>query len=336
MMPTRPPTVFDYEDVWRELSENGHQDWADTLRQACQQALQADQHGQLSGWLELLQQIPVAAKPDWHIADGRVVVGQYDPAATPNDITRPDSARHCILQQFCPWRKGPWQIGDVRIDTEWRSDWKWNRIAGCVEWRDRRVLDVGCGNGYFGWQMLNAGARSVIGLDPFLLFVMQHEIVRRSTGRAPNYVLPLSDTSLVADLQAFDIALSMGVLYHRTSPVDHLRLLREALRPGGRLVLETLIVQSDERTVLVPEDRYAKMRNVWFIPSPSMLTLWLRRVGFSDIQIVDVTPTTPDEQRSTDWMTFESLGDFLNPANSSQTIEGDPAPVRTVITCTRQ
>jgi tRNA (mo5U34)-methyltransferase len=123
----------------------------------------------------------------------------------------------------------------------------------------------------------------------------------------------------------------MGVLYHRRSPIDHLIELRGALRPGGQLILETLVVDGDASRVLVPEGRYAKMRNVWFIPSPATLENWLRRCGYRDIRTVDVTPTTVGEQRSTEWMTFESLADFLDPADTRLTIEGHPAPQRAVV-----
>ena len=45
----------------------------------------------------------------------------------------------------------------IDIDTEWRSDLKWNRIAGAVDFSRKTVLDVGCGNGYYGWRMLHSG-----------------------------------------------------------------------------------------------------------------------------------------------------------------------------------
>ncbi|PMC22346.1 tRNA 5-methoxyuridine(34)/uridine 5-oxyacetic acid(34) synthase CmoB, partial [Klebsiella aerogenes] len=44
----------------------------------------------------------------------------------------------------------------------------------------------------------------------------------------------------------------MGVLYHRRSPLDHLWQLKDQLAPGGELVLETLVIEGDENTVLVP------------------------------------------------------------------------------------
>ena len=172
----------------------------------------------------------------------------------------------------------------------------------------------------------------VLGLDPFLLFLMQFEAVKKyASPNCSHYVLPLTDEDLPERLNLFDVTLSMGVLYHRTSPIDHLRSLWESLAPGGQLVLETIVIESSQREVLVPEDRYAKMRNVWFIPSVPLLQLWLRRCGFKDIRVIDVAKTTFDEQRRTDWMTFESLADFLDPADPTRTIEGYPAPVRAML-----
>jgi len=123
----------------------------------------------------------------------------------------------------------------------------------------------------------------------------------------------------------------MGVLYHRLSPIDHLKELKTFIRSGGELILETLIIEGDDSDVLIPEDRYAKMRNVWFIPSTNLLIRMLQRVGFINVRVVDINQTRIEEQRSTDWMTFESLPDFLDPNDSNKTIEGYPAPKRAVI-----
>ena len=252
-----------------------------------------------------------------------------------------------------PWRKGPFELFGIHIDTEWRSDWKWNRISPHLDFRNLNVLDVGCGNGYYGWRMLQQGARRVIGLDPQLLYVMQHEVVRRlAGGNDPNYVLPVGDDSLVFRTEAFDLTLSMGVLYHRSSPIEHLQTLAGTLKRGGRVLLETLIVEDQDddpqdsdddsssdvgpHRVLVPSDRYAMMRNVWFIPSIALLKRWLIRTGFHDIQVLDVSGTTSQEQRRTEWMTFESLADFLDPNDPGKTIEGYPGPVRAAVTAVRR
>jgi len=125
------------------------------------------------------------------------------------------------------------------------------------------------------------------------------------------------------------------VLYHRTSPIDHLLALSRAMKPGGQLILETLIIDDPQETTLVPIDRYAKMRNVWFIPSLLMLRRWMDRCGYKHIQHIDTTATTSTEQRRTDWMNYESLVDYLDPSDSRKTIEGHPAPLRAIITARR-
>ena len=202
---------------------------------------------------------------------------------------------------------------------------------------DRLVLDVGCGNGYHCWRMALDGARQVIGIDPTQLFLaqflaIQHLVHAVDPALADRVcLLPLAMEDVPPGLGRFDSVFSMGVLYHRRSPIDHLLELRSALRRRGQLVLETLVIEGEGDAVLVPRGRYAKMRNVWFIPTVSQLKTWLHRAGFDAVSAVDVTATTVTEQRATAWMTFESLADFLDPADSSRTIEGYPAPRRAVL-----
>jgi tRNA (mo5U34)-methyltransferase len=190
---------------------------------------------------------------------------------------------------------------------------------------------VGCGNGYYALRMAGAGAERVIGIDPTPVFVMQFQAFHRYLPDVSVDVLPLALEDLPKRLEAFDSVFSMGVLYHRRSPLDHILALRDCLRPGGELVLETLIIEGDEHAVLLPEGRYAKMRNTWFIPSVAMLEIWLRRCGFRSIRVADVNQTRVEEQRSTDWMHFESLSDFLDPKDPGKTVEGYPAPRRAVL-----
>ena len=183
-------------------------------------------------------------------------------------------------------------------------------LRGAIEpLEGRAVLDVGSGNGYYALRMRDAGARAVIGVDPTLLFVLQFLAVRHFDRDGRVFVLPFRLEELPAAPRAFDTTFSMGVLYHQRSPLDHLRQLRGTLRPGGQLVLETIFVPGEESYACTPEDRYARMRNVWLLPTIAELTTWLKRTGFRDINIVDQSLTTTAEQRSTEWMSFESLAE---------------------------
>lgn len=263
------------------------------------------------------------------------------------DISIAEEAFKQKLMTLHPWRKGPYSVFGTHIDTEWRSDLKWQRIAPHLsDLRGRRVLDVGCGSGYHAWRMWGAGAEAVVAIDPSQLFWVQFALIQQWIanwiGDQPEYMpntpvqyLPLPLEAIPKHIQAFDTVFSMGVLYHRKSPFEHLAHLRSVLRKGGEVVLETLVVGGDSSTVFVPPGRYAMMNNVWCLPSVDALKLWMERVGFTNVRCVDVNKTTTVEQRKTDWMTWKSLPDFLDPNDVTKTIEGHPAPLRATLIANR-
>jgi len=324
--------MTDYQPLYEALQAAGGAQWGAQVKAEVERILSVPAHGDFARWQAAINRLPLLFPDAVDLLD-EVRIGsaeQIDPAQRSQLID--------ALQQLHPWRKGPYSLYGVHVDTEWRSDWKWERIRQRISpLANRMVLDVGCGNGYHCWRMLGAGARLVMGIDPTLLSVMQFEAVNRLYGsKAPLYVLPLGIEQVPPDSHLFDTVFSMGVLYHRRSPIDHLLELQGCLRPGGELVLETLVVDGDENTVMLPRKRYSQMRNVWFLPSCAALEKWLYRCGFRDIELCDVTRTTEGEQRSTEWMRFNSLRDFLDTENRNLTIEGLPAPVRAVFTATFQ
>ena len=316
-----------YELLVKRMQDAGLEPWAEIVLTQIDQALDDKKHGKLKSWQQVIDQLPDIESKDILLDASTVTLSGN--AFTDNDVEKLKTD----LKQLMPWRKGPYNIHGVHIDTEWRSDWKWDRLKeGIQSLQGKVILDVGCGNGYHGWRMLGEGAELVIGVDPSPLFVMQHQSIKHFVRDVPFYVLPLGIEAVPEKLQAFDTVFSMGVLYHRRSPIDHLMQLRYCLKPGGELVLETLVIDGDENQVLVPKDRYAMMRNVWFIPSCDAIVLWLQRCGFKNIKIIDVNVTTTDEQRKTEWMQFDSLADFLDPSDSTKTIESYPSPKRAVFT----
>ena len=294
-----------------------------TLTALIREQFDATRWGELPLWLDCLERLP-------KITADRVELQTAVSIGSREQLTIPAEQFRQTLMALHPWRKGPFELFGAQIDTEWRSDMKWNRLLPHIQpLHNRLILDVGCGNGYHCWRMLGAGAQRVIGIDPSVKFVCQFEAVKRFVGDALLIdVLTLRIQQMPAKLHAFDSVFSMGVLYHRKSPMDHLQELRDLLRPGGQLILETLIVDGPKGMVLVPEGRYAKMRNVWFLPSPETLISWLAKIGFENPRLVDSNVTSPTEQRSTDWMTYHSLNDFLHPDGSGNTAEGHLPPTR--------
>ncbi len=299
--------------------------WTDQLEHELPPLFEPGRNGNLPRWLSALQQLPKQ-----HAA----VVELNRPVVKIGDLAELESeqreALEALMRQLHPWRKGPFELFGIHIDTEWHSDWKWGRLESMIQpLQGRTVLDVGCGNGYYALRMAGAGAELVVGIDPNLLFLCQFRaLIHFFSEPPPVHLLPVGMESVPANLQQFDTVFSMGVLYHRRSPIDHLYELRGALRVGGELVLETLVIEGKAGEVLVPEGRYAKMRNVWFIPSVPELIHWLQRVGFRQVRCLDQSLTTTEEQRGTSWMQFESLADFLDPEDPQKTIEGYPSPRR--------
>ena len=309
------------------LTQADRGQWAEALKQQLIQKFEQRPHGDLPRWLEALHTLPSVPNAEADLNAGAVTLNAAAPLTPPQQEQLEQG-----LRGLMPWRKGPFDFFGTYIDTEWRSDWKWERVAPhLADLKGRTILDVGCGSGYHCWRMAGAGAARVVGIDPGLLFLFQFLAVKGYLGAVPVDLLPVRMEDLPDKLELFDTTFSMGVLYHRRSPLDHLLELKGTLRQGGELVLETLVVDGPEGYSLMPEDRYGQMRNVWFLPSCPTLLRWLDRTGFRNARVVDVSDTTTDEQRATDWMRFNSLKDFLDPDDPTRTIEGYPGPKRATI-----
>jgi tRNA (mo5U34)-methyltransferase len=299
--------MFDFDALSACLDELGLARWNSELAPLLRERLTGSTHGDWARWNAAVEALPTA---------------------------RGDTARlRELLMTLHPWRKGPLQLDDIHIDTEWRSDWKWARLESAIAPLDgRRVLDVGSGNGYYALRMREAGAAVVIGVDPTLLFAMQFLAINVFAQDTGVFILPCRLEETPPADGVFDTTFSMGVIYHQRDPLAHLRQLASTLRPGGQLVLETLFLPGEDLRAETPPERYARMGNVWSLPTIPQLLRWVEDTGYSGIEVVDTSVTTIEEQRSTEWMTFESLRDALDPDDPSRTVEGWPAPRRVVVT----
>ncbi len=316
----------DLQALERRWRQSNLEPWLNQLPQQLSQGMAEERYGDLPRWRRALSALPILNSDSIQLDAPRV-------GCSGSISAEQSGALNEALQGLHPWRKGPYQLFDTHINTEWRSDWKWERLLpGLAPLKGRKVLDVGCGSGYHCWRMLGAGAQEVIGIDPTPLFVLQFKALQHYLQQPNIHVLPVPMEHIPRPLKAFDTVFSMGVLYHRRSPMDHLLELKDALRPGGQLVLETLVVSGDEHTALVPTGRYARMGNVWFLPSTASLCKWLTKLGFKNCRVIDTNITSTEEQRSTDWMRFHSLAQFLQPDDPSRTVEGYPAPCRAIVT----
>lgn len=237
------------------------------------------------------------------------------------------------IASLIPWRKGPFSLFGRHIDSEWRSDLKFDRIAGVLRESvpGARVLDVGCSNGYYMFRAAAFEPELVLGIDPlernFLSFALVQQALRH-----PALCFELLSIAELAPLErSFDVVLCLGVIYHRPDPLLAIQQLKSIMRPGALLVMESQVIAGDKPIALFPDDRHGKARNVYFIPTVRVLTSWLRRSGFREVELLSLDKTGSEEQRRTEFAPGESLQDFLDPQDSERTVEGYPAPLRAAL-----
>ncbi len=311
-----------YQPFWEKLEALGFSDSdISILQKLTSNKLKKPTQGDFPRWFTALSNLP-------EVTVNKVDFSSHAISCHADKFDK-DLIKQCY-QALIPWRKGPFKIFNCFIDSEWQSWMKWNRIQDKLpSLENKLILDVGCGNGYYLLRMKAQNPMLLMGIDPGLLQVMQFWSIEKYAQSAAA-VLPLAMEDLPNKLNCFDVVFSMGVLYHRKSPIHHIMELASSIKQGGHLVLETLIVDGDEMTCLLPTGRYAQMRNVWFLPSVAMLTIMLERNGFSCVQCIDISETTTTEQRSTQWMKFHSLQQFLS-ADLQKTKEGYDLPKRATL-----
>ncbi|MDR2636039.1 MAG: tRNA 5-methoxyuridine(34)/uridine 5-oxyacetic acid(34) synthase CmoB [Campylobacteraceae bacterium] len=228
------------------------------------------------------------------------------------------------------WRKGPFQIGNLFIDTEWKSFIKYNLLRPHFNLSGKKAADIGCNNGYYLFKMLEDSPKKLVGFDPTPLFWCQFDFINRLA--KTDIVYELLGVEDLADYgEKFDVIFCLGVLYHRSDPIECLKSLKSALEKNGELFLDTFMIDGDEDIVLSPKKSYSKISNVYFIPTVNALKNWCERAGFKEFELLAVKPTDTNEQRKTEWILGQSLEDFLDPKDNSKTIEGYPAPKRAYV-----
>ena len=241
-----------------------------------------------------------------------------------------------LIKNLIPWRKGPIDLFGHRVDAEWLSGKKWQRIAPHLDdIVGKRVLDIGCNNGYYMLRIAEQSPDRVLGIDPFETCYYQFQLLQQflRDPRLQFELIGIDDLDIFPEY--FDLVFCMGVIYHHRAPHNALRTVHGCMKPGGQLILESIAIPGNEPIALSPPDRYQMMRNVYFVPTASCLAAWAERAGFRDIEIITTDTIGTDEQRKTKYMPFDSLAEFLDPNDATKTIEGFPAPLRVALRARR-
>ncbi len=237
---------------------------------------------------------------------------------------------HTTAKMMMPWRKGPFDLFSVLIDTEWQSQIKYNLLRPYFNLKDKRVADIGCNNGYYMFRMLEDAPKRLVGFDPSPLYKLQFEFINHFAKTQIQYEM-LGVEHLPFYEEKFDLIFCLGVLYHRSDPVAMLKALYKGLERQGEVILDTFMIDGDEEICLTPQSSYSKIPNIYFIPTIKALQNWCRRAGFKGFELLHISVTEQNEQRKTEWMEGESLEDFLDSDDNSKTIEGYPAPKRVYV-----
>ena len=257
--------------------------------------------------------------------------GDWFSVGTKEDVSIEE--QEIILQtakSLIPWRKGPFKIFDLEIDSEWQSNIKYNLIRPFFDLKDKVVADIGCNNGYYMFRMLEDKPKRLVGFDPSPLTLHQFEFINHFVKSDIVYEM-LGVEHLEFYNHKFDFIFMLGVLYHRADPVGTLKSLARGLNSKGEILIDTFMIDGDEELCLTPNKRYSKIPNIYFIPTIPALKNWLERAGFEDIEVLATTVTTSDEQRKTEWSFDQSLEDFLDENDKTKTVEGYPAPKRVYV-----
>lgn len=275
---------------------------------------------------ELFSNLPNITPSNIDLSKPEIVIGSNEDLKSEEKSTI-----HEQLKTLIPWRKGPFQLFDTKIDAEWRSDYKWERIKNSLPpLKNKKILDIGCNNGYFMFKMAEHNPELVLGIDPVLKCQLQFKYLQHFA-KLPNLEFELFGIEHLEYFKNFfDVIFSMGILYHHRNPIGQLLQIRESLKPGGHAIIETIGIPGDDPSCLFPEDRYAGMRNVWFMPTLTCFKNWAKKAKFENIKVIADSWETKAEQRLTPWCPppHHSLEKFLDPEDNSKTIEGHPAPRR--------
>lgn len=304
------------------------------LREKSAAVINRDHWAEMRGVLEKIDQTAAAMndKTSLDLSDSPVLIGRETEASPEDHETILNG-----LELLKPWRKGPFSVFGNFIDTEWQSNRKWERIAPELgDIKDKRVADIGCGNGYYMYRALAHNPELIVGVDPFELYYYQFEFLQHFV-RDERLVFELTGADSISIFpEFFDLVLCMGVVYHHRDPIGMLKTIASSMRPEAELILESIVIPGEEEIALCPSGRYTMMRNVFFVPTATTLKTWAARSGFEDIEIFSTTEVTIEEQRSTRWAPFNSLEDFLDPNDSSKTVEGYDAPLRVALKARRK
>jgi len=232
-------------------------------------------------------------------------------------LLRLDRERRKVLNEIK--QLGPWfysfQLGDG-LETPLIYDWlalahetRYAMILPELDahfsgrWSEVTCLDMGCNEGYVGFEIAKRGAKAVVGFDARAANIEKAEFVNRHL-RLPNITFHVGDVEALTpeSYGVFDLTLCLGLLYHLESPIDVLRRARavttelcvidtQVLKPGPTVsaIWGPQVEETEDVIGILEEPKcdwnpLASTRSISLVPNRSALFTMLRHVGFTDVR----------------------------------------------------
>lgn len=131
--------MIEFDPFYQLIAESPLNPWLDTLPHQLAHWRQKRERDDIKKWLNIIDNLP-------QVTPSRLdLLHRVHAEITPGFSDHQREEIKKLLRGLMPWRKGPFSLYGVNIDTEWRSDWKWQRILPHLSSLEgRTVLDVGC------------------------------------------------------------------------------------------------------------------------------------------------------------------------------------------------
>jgi len=164
---------------------------------------------------------------------------------------------------------------------------------------NKRVLDIGCAEGFFSFEAERRGAREVIGIDSFTDSIRRFNIAKAARqSNASAYLMNVYDLE-PKRLGTFDVVLFYGVFYHLKHPQYALERIRSVCT--GDLLFQTHIYEEPAvrgtpwarffpHGILSGNNKELYDPTVFWLFNSVCCLAMLDHVGFTDLKVVSDDP----------------------------------------------
>ena len=119
-----------------------------------------------------------------------------------------------------------------------------------IDFKGKRVLDIGCRDGLFSFYAEKRGASEVIAIDNDLSKGATEFLIPYFKSKVKMYLKNIYDLK-ISDFGDFDIVIFVGTLYHLRYPFYSLKIAKDVLKNEGSIIIETgVYLDENKRAIL--------------------------------------------------------------------------------------